>query len=191
MALYLISDGMSVFLSLLQLLYHMLSRRIILPLSPIIDGSGIFIDIPSDLHVQSSTWSYKHHNTAKFLVACTPNGAISNISPLYVGSVSDVELTRVSGFLEKIEDKRGVSVMADRGFRTQDHLEKINVKFNISPILEGHKQMLVEEIEKGRKIASVHLHIEQVIGLMKSFAILRVLLSLKGLLSLRLRGTCN
>ena len=37
----------------------------------IIDGSEIFIETPSDLLLQSSTWSqYKHHNTAKFLVAC-------------------------------------------------------------------------------------------------------------------------
>ena len=33
----------------------------------IIDGSEIFIESPSDLHLQSSTWSqYKHHNTNKF-----------------------------------------------------------------------------------------------------------------------------
>ena len=66
----------------------------------IIDGSEIFLETPSDLYMQSSTWSeYKQHNTAKFLLACTPNGAISFVSPLYVGSISDVELTRVSGFL--------------------------------------------------------------------------------------------
>ena len=54
----------------------------------IIDGSEIFIETPSDLHMQSSTWSqYKHHNTTKFLVAFTPNGAIRYVSPLYVGSI--------------------------------------------------------------------------------------------------------
>ena len=43
----------------------------------LIDGSEVFIETPSDLSIQSSTWSqYKHHNTVKFLVACTPNGAI-------------------------------------------------------------------------------------------------------------------
>ena len=49
-----------------------------------IDGSEVFqLETPSDLHFQSSTWSqYKHHhNTVKFLVACTPNGAIFYISP--------------------------------------------------------------------------------------------------------------
>ena len=35
----------------------------------IIDGSEIFIETSSDLHLQSSTWSqYTHHNTTKFLV---------------------------------------------------------------------------------------------------------------------------
>ena len=64
-----------------------------------IDGNKICIQTPTDLHMQSSTWSqYKHHNTAKFLVACTPNGAICCVSPLYVGSISDVELTSICGF---------------------------------------------------------------------------------------------
>ena len=35
----------------------------------IIDGSEIFIETPSDLHMQFSTWSqYKHHNTTNYLV---------------------------------------------------------------------------------------------------------------------------
>ena len=49
----------------------------------IIDASEIFIETPSDLCMQSSTWSqYKHHNTFKFLIACTPNGAICFVSPI-------------------------------------------------------------------------------------------------------------
>ena len=85
-----------------------------------------FIETPSDLHLQSSTWSnYNHHNTAKFLVACTPNGAICFMSPLYVGSISDVELTRCSGFIEKIDGKEGISIMVDRGFTIKDQLEAI------------------------------------------------------------------
>ena len=71
----------------------------------IVDCSEIFLETPSDLHLQSSTWSnYKHHNTAKFLIAVTPNGCVSYVSPLYVGSISDVELTSVSGFLDKLEE---------------------------------------------------------------------------------------
>ena len=77
----------------------------------IIDASGIFIEIKTDLHIQPSTCrDYKHHDTAKFLIACTPNGAISYISPLYVVSKSDVELTKTCGFIEKLEGKAGISL---------------------------------------------------------------------------------
>lgn len=72
----------------------------------IIDRSEIFIEAPSDLFVQSSTWSsYKHHNTKKVLIGCIPNGAVSYVLQLYVGSISDVELTRVSGYLATLDGK--------------------------------------------------------------------------------------
>ena len=81
----------------------------------IIDGAEVFMETPTDLHMQSSTWSsYKQHNTVKFLVAVTPNGAVCFLSPVYVGSISDVELTRISGFLEKLKIQTRVSIMADK-----------------------------------------------------------------------------
>ena len=104
----------------------------------IIDGSEIFIQTPSDLCMQSSTWSqYKHHNTAKFLVACTPNGAISYISPVFVGSISDIELTKASGYLTTLQDKPGISIMADRGFTIKDMLKELNIELNLPPFMEG------------------------------------------------------
>ena len=140
----------------------------------IIDGSEVFIETPSDLQLQSSTWSnYKHHNTAKFLVACTPNGSISYISSLYVGSISDVEITRHSEFLQKLEGKHGISVMADRGFTIKDMLEKIGVELNIPPFMEGRQQLPHEEIKEGRTIASLRIHVERAIGRMKNFRILK------------------
>lgn len=140
----------------------------------IIDGSELFIQTPSDLQLQSSTWSsYKHHNTAKFLIACTPNGCICFISPLYVGSISDVELTRVSGFLQELEGKDGISVMADRGFTIKDQLKKINVELNIPPFLDGRQQLPADEVKRGRQIASLRIHVERAIGRIKQFAILQ------------------
>ena len=106
----------------------------------IIDGSEIFMETPSYLYMQSSTWSnYKHHNTVKFLIGCTPNNCISFISPLYVRSISDVELTRVSGLLSYLDDKPGISVMADRSFTIKDILNDIGVKLNVPPFMDGHK----------------------------------------------------
>ena len=139
----------------------------------IIDASEIFLETATDLFMQSSTWSnYKHHNTLKVLVSCTPNGCISYVSPLYVGGISDVELTKVSGFLETLDGKAGVSVMADRGFTIQDALKEKNVTLNIPPFMEGRKQLPPEEIQRGRHIASLRIHVERCIGRIKNFKIL-------------------
>ena len=139
----------------------------------IIDASEIFIQTPSDLHMQSSTWSqYKHHNTAKFLVACTPNGAICFISQVYVGSISDIELTRVCGFLTNLEDKPGISIMADRGFTIKDVLKELNITLNLPPFMEGRSQLPAEKVAEGRKIASLRIHVERAIGRIKHFSIL-------------------
>ena len=130
----------------------------------IIDGSEIFLQTPSDLHMQSSKWSqYKHHNMAKFLIACTPNGAICYVSPVFVGSISDVELTRVFGFLTKLEDKPAISIIADRGFTIWDILKQRIVELNLPPFMEGRKQLPAEDVRVGRSIASLRIHVERAI----------------------------
>ena len=132
------------------------------------------METPNDLQLQSSTWSsYKHHNTAKFLIGCTPNGAISYISSLYVGSISDVELTRVSGLTEKLVGKSDISVMADRGFTIRDQLKAVGADLNIPPFMEGRAQLPATEVLEGRKIASVRIHVERAIGRIKNFSILK------------------
>lgn len=140
----------------------------------ILDATEIFLETPTDLHIQSSTWSnYKHHNTGKFLVGCTPNGCITFISELYVGSISDVELTRVSGLVQSLSGKSDISVMADRGFTIRDQLNAINVGLNIPPFMEGRGQLPACEVMEGRKIASVRIHVERAINRIKRFSILQ------------------
>ena len=77
------------------------------------------------------------------------------ISPLYVGSITDVQLTQASGFLETVSDKPGISIMADRGFTIKEMLQAIGVQLNTPPFLEGRRQLPAEEISTGRKIASL------------------------------------
>ena len=111
----------------------------------IIDGSEVFIEASSGIHMQSSTWSqYKHHNTVKFLLAYTPNGAICFISLVYVGSISDVELTRISGFLTTLKDKPGVFIMADCGFTKNNILKELQVDLNIPPFLGSRSHFLLK-----------------------------------------------
>ena len=92
---------------------------------------------------------------------------------MYVGSISDIELTCVSDFLQTLEGKEGISVMADRGFTIKDQLKEMGVLLNIPPFLEGCTQLPPEEVKKGRRIASLRNHVEQAIGRIKQFSILK------------------
>ncbi len=53
-------------------------------------------------------------NITKALVCIAQSGAVIFVSRLFTGCTSDPELTRRSGFLEKLEP--GDQVMVDRGF---------------------------------------------------------------------------
>ena len=140
----------------------------------IIDGSEIFIETPTDLYMQLSTRSsYKHHNTAKFLIACTSNGCVSFISPLYMVSISDVELTCVSGFLNCVRNKASISVMADRGFTIKDMLQEAGVKLNSPPFMEGQQRLPAKEVKEG-STAFVRIRVERAIGRIKTFTILTI-----------------
>lgn len=104
------------------------------------------------------------------------------MSPLYVGSITDVELTRLSGFLDKLKDKPGIAIMADRGFTVKDMLRELNIELNIPP---GRQQLPYQEIEEGRKIASLRIHVERAIGRIKTFEIC------KGTIPLSMARICN
>ena len=139
----------------------------------IIDATEFFLETPTDMCLQSSTWSnYNQHNTGKVLIGCTPNGCISFVSDMYMGSISDVQLTQVSGLLSKLEKYPGVSMMADRGFTIADKLAALNIDLNIPPFLEMKGQFSPSEMKEGRKIASLRIHVERAIGRLKSYQIL-------------------
>ena len=52
------------------------------------------------------------------------------VSSLYVGSISDVELTRESGLIRVLESKPNISVMAEHGLTIYDQLTAVNVELN-------------------------------------------------------------
>lgn len=79
--------------------------------------------------------SYEHHNTYKGLIVISPDGVITFSSKLFLGSIPDKQLTWKSGLNDLLES--GDSVMADRGFDTQDDMTSLGIEVNIPPFLKG------------------------------------------------------
>lgn len=68
---------------------------------------------------QSATFShYKQRNSFKGLIGVAPNSAITFVSELYPGSLSDKQIVIHSNFLQKMNP--GDLILADKGFLLHD-----------------------------------------------------------------------
>ena len=85
--------------------------------------------------------NYKHHVTYKGLLGIAPSGAITFISKLYEGSISDKEIVKRRGILNKNLWDDNDSIMADRGFTIQNELAPLDVELNILSFLGGRAQL--------------------------------------------------
>lgn len=83
----------------------------------VIDCTEVFCKMPSSLLLNSELFSSnKNHVALKVLVGNSPSGAITFVSQLYTGSISDRKIVLRSGILfQEFED--GDSVMIDKGFK--------------------------------------------------------------------------
>jgi len=158
-----------------EVLNHAASNRNLrysysLSLSALSDATEVYIEKPSlpDLP-QMIFSSYKNKNTFKVLVGISPSEAITFISILYSGSISDKELTRQIGILALLE--RDDSVMADRGFDIEANLIPLGVKLNISPFLKNKSQLSEKEMIETRHITSVCFHVERAMECIKKYHI--------------------
>ncbi|KAM7308766.1 uncharacterized protein ISCGN_012399 [Ixodes scapularis] len=136
----------------------------------ILDATEVKCEASSSLVLQSATFSpYKSTNTFKGLIGISPDGTVTFISELFTGSMSDKECVEKSGFL-KLPFDDGDSVMADKGFRIEEMLKKINVRLNIPPFLrKGY--FTTEEVKETEQIASLRIHVERRIQRIKNFHI--------------------
>ena len=131
----------------------------------IIECFEIFIDKPTNLMARAQTYSnYKHHNTVKVLTGITPQGTISFVSEAWGGRTSDKFLTENCGILKNLLP--GDLVLADRGFTIQE-VWYYGAKLHIPAFTKGKSQLDPVEIEETRKIASVCIYVERVIGLLR------------------------
>lgn len=136
----------------------------------IIDCTEVKCQMPSSLHLNGELFSsYKHHTTLKGLVGISPGGAITFISQLYSGCISDREIVIRSGFLDlPFQDKD--AVMADKGFTIEDLLP-LGIQLNLPPFLGGATQMSAEDVVQTQEIASLRIYIERAINKIKNFHI--------------------
>lgn len=133
----------------------------------IIDCTEVFIERPKRLLSRQQTYSnYKKHNTAKFLVAITPTGSFSFVSSAWGGRISDQDIVKRSGFLDKLVHQD--QVLADRGFTCNELFAVRGAKLIIPSFTKGKSQLSAEEVEKSRRLAHVRIEVERLIGYLKS-----------------------
>jgi len=63
--------------------------------------------------------------------------------------------------------------MADRGFIVQDLLASRNIFVNTPTLLKGASQLPAKTVLNDRRLANKRVHVERVIGLAKTYQILR------------------
>ena len=111
----------------------------------------------------------KRHSTVKFLIGCTPYGSISFISQAWGGRVSDADIVRQSGFINRNIHCHGDQILADRGLTLQyEFAAGCGVEHIIFSFTKDKKQLSSKEVETSRQIATVRIHFELVIGLVKN-----------------------
>lgn len=138
----------------------------------IIDGTEFPIMKPNDPKLQQATFStYKNRNTMKVVVGATPGGLISYVSPVYGGATSDRQITERSNLPQMCDP--GDDVMADKGFNVDDLFLPYNVSLNIPTFFSKKNRLSSKIVKRDRAIASKRVHIERIIGLGKTYKILR------------------
>lgn len=137
----------------------------------IIDCTEFYIEKPGRLASQRSTYSnYKSRNTFKVFLSISPIPHFNFVSNLYSGSISDKEIVRQCGFLDKLMP--GDVIMADKGFNIQDLLALREARLLAPPIMR--KGTVSSKASTAtRRIAKPRVHVERLIRKLKCFGILR------------------
>ena len=129
----------------------------------IIDCTELKCQMPSSLLLQSEMFSqYKSHTTVKGMIGVSPHGAVTFVSSLYSGSISDSELFKRSGIIGLLD--KDMAVMVDKGFRIDD---LVPCKVYMPPFLTQKIQLSHSDVLVTQNIARLRIHIERAIRCIK------------------------
>ncbi|XP_041954163.1 uncharacterized protein LOC121713545 [Alosa sapidissima] len=149
----------------------------------IIDCTEVRCQNPSSLTLQSEVFSsYKNTTTFKGLIGIAPCSAVTFVSSLFTGSISDVQLTERSGLLDLLEP--GDGCMADKGFTITKLLADRGATLIIPPF-KMTAQFTKEDALKTQAIARLRILVERAIRRVKEYRIW------EHTLPLTLSGTVN
>ena len=107
----------------------------------------------------------KHHNTVKFLIGVTPQGVISFVSKAWGVRTPDKHSTDNCGIMKYLLP--GDVILADRGFDIGDSDALFGATVELPAFTKGKKQLSAFDVERSRKLASVRVHVERIIGLLR------------------------
>nr|XP_054597190.1 uncharacterized protein LOC129163465 [Nothobranchius furzeri] len=138
----------------------------------IIDCYEVFIEKVQNVRAKAETYSnYKSRQTMTYLIGITPQGAISFNSKGLGGRNSDKRVAESSGFLQMLSP--GDIVVSDRGFDIKQCVALMGATLKIPAFTRGRSQRQAQDVDETHKIAHVRIHVERVIGWLRSkYAIL-------------------
>ncbi|XP_039660451.1 uncharacterized protein LOC120561382 [Perca fluviatilis] len=126
----------------------------------ILDCTELRCQTPSSPLLQSEVYSsYKSHCTLKGMIGMAPHGAVTFVSPLFAGSVSDKQILVESGLCKLL--RPDMAIMVDRGFLVDDC---VPCKVYRPAFLAGRPQMPANEVRETQSIARLRVHVERLIG---------------------------
>ena len=118
----------------------------------ILDATEFFCERPADKSLNSSLFSnYKHHTTMKALVCITPSGALSYVSDLFTGNISDQEMVQRSGILDFFSE--GDALLVDRGVNILDDCQRRGLTLLMPSFLNKRSQFTPEEVCESRLVS--------------------------------------
>ena len=108
---------------------------------------------------EASHTSYKSSGTLKVFIGISPIGTVSFISDAFPEPISDVDLARERGFLDRID--AGDRIVADTEFKIKEMLYKKGARLVMSPFALGKGKLTTKEDMKHKCISRVCVQTEK------------------------------